>query len=65
MRTEAQREADKRYQKKKRASGSVAQFNVTLPAAEAKEISEAIKEAGMTQPEFIRKAYEIIFKEKL
>ncbi|MDR1940019.1 MAG: hypothetical protein LBQ40_04410 [Clostridiales bacterium] len=64
-RSEAQKRADKNYYLKEKAAKTRGYFKVTLRADEMKKINDAIKNAGMTQPEFIRKAYEAIFGEKL
>jgi hypothetical protein len=64
-RSEAQKAADARYQKKVREQRKYVYFNIALKADEAEKLSAAIKNARMTQPEFIRAAYEAVFGEKL
>ncbi|MDR3264150.1 MAG: hypothetical protein LBT30_07570 [Clostridiales bacterium] len=64
-RSAAQKEADRRYRLKKIAVCKETNFMVTLPTVEAKRLILTIKNAGMTRPAFLRKAYELIFNEKL
>lgn len=62
MRTEAQKAADKKYAQKIQGTGKYTRFSTTLPTEEAKALNEALKKAGMSKTEFIRRAYDILIK---
>jgi hypothetical protein len=64
-RSEAQKAADKRYYEQNKEKFKANAIHITLKKGEPEKLTAAIKNAGMTQPEFIRKAYELIFSEKL
>lgn len=57
-RTEAQKEADRRYAQKIQSAGKYTRFSTTLPTEEAEALNAALEAAGVSKADFIRKAFE-------
>lgn len=57
-RTEAQKEADRRYAQKIQNTGKYMRFSTTLPTEEAEALNATLETAGMSKADFIRKAFE-------
>lgn len=56
MRSEKQKQADKRYREKIYSQGKKAKFQAEMNADEAQAINEYCKEHGLNKSEFLRRA---------
>lgn len=60
MRSESQKQADKKYRQKQYAQGKKARFQAEMNADEAQAINEYCKKHGLNKSEFLRRAFALM-----